>query len=342
MGYVFEKSGKRAVIVISILYNITFAILSQEADDQLPDLIRQDGFKINALIQSGLRFSLADDNFQGGRTFEIYNARLSFSGEFAESFYYRVFFNIVDTPGILDAFAGFHHSNGLRIKAGAMKPSQTLDFIPDPGSHDFIDRSQITNLLVQSREIGISAEGDINDIYYFIGIFNGTGLSGNNNNSFYNIGRFQYTFNDILNGRTELGVNLSHGKTPGVRSGNSGPVLRGNRTIFGGDIRYETEQIMLSGEYLAGNMEVIDIIDNTESISGYYLTGGYNISDSTTALIRWQNWGYKIQNFNENQLTFGVNHEYTDIVFFRFNFDSYFPAELNPQHGFSLMIQIQF
>jgi hypothetical protein len=340
MSYIFEKSGKRAVIIIYIFFNIT-SVVSQEADYQLPDVIGEDNFTINALIQSGLRFSLADDYFQGGRTFEVFNARLSFSGEFIESFYYRFFFNIVDVPVVLDAFAGYRHSKRLQIKAGAMKPSQTLDFIPDPGSHDFIDRSQITSLLVQSREIGISAEGDINEIYYFVGIFNGTGLSKNNNNSFYKIGRFQYRFNNFLNGMTELGVNFSHGKTPGVRAGKSGPVLRGERTIFGGDIRYESEHLVLAAEYLAGNLQVIDL-DNREFISGYYLSCGYNVSISTAAIIRWQNWGYKNQNFNEYQMTVGINHEHTDIVVFRINFDSYFPAEVENQHGFSAMIQIRF
>lgn len=39
-----------------------------------------------------------------------------------------------------------------------MKPTRTLDFMPDPGSTDFIDLAKMTGLLVSSREIGAATD----------------------------------------------------------------------------------------------------------------------------------------------------------------------------------------
>lgn len=117
-----------------------------------------------------------------------------------------------------------------------MKPKQSLDCIPDPGSTDFIARTKITGLLVQSREIGLSAEGEVGGFYYFTGIFNGNkNLSSNNNNKFYGITRLQYRFSDILQGNLHIAIQGSKGDCDSVQSGSNSPILRGERTSYGGD-----------------------------------------------------------------------------------------------------------
>ena len=124
------------------------------------------------MIQAGLRYSLQNDNFQGGRSFEVPTVRLSIKGIVDSRFFYKVNFDLADEPNLLDAYIGYKLNEALRITAGAMKPRQSIDYIPDPGSKYFIDRARITGLLVQSREIGLSAEGTIKGFYYFAGIFN--------------------------------------------------------------------------------------------------------------------------------------------------------------------------
>jgi hypothetical protein len=175
---------KICVIFVVILSVITTNVRGQEEPlaDQIKDVIQHEAFRVNALVQAGFRYSFSDDGFQGGRTFEAANARLSFRGTIDGKFYYRVLLNVVSEPNLLDAFAGYKHSDAFRITAGAMKPKQTLDFIPDPGSTDFVDRTKITGLLVGSREIGVSAEGEVDNFYYYTGLFNGSRLSDNNNN----------------------------------------------------------------------------------------------------------------------------------------------------------------
>ncbi|MDZ7722565.1 MAG: porin [candidate division KSB1 bacterium] len=305
---------------------------------QIQSITQHEAFKVNALLQAGFRYSLANDEFQGGRTFKAANARLSFRGMLDGKFYYRVFFNMVSEPNLLDVFIGYRHSDALRITTGAMKPRQTQDYIPDPGSTDFIDRTRITGLLVQSREIGISAEGDVNGLYYYSGLFNGNKMLSNSNNKFYGIGRLQYTFRNIIPGTLQLAVQGSHGDSPDVRSGSFGPMLRGERTIYGGDMRLETDHFLLAAEYLAGQLKTEDIADKKEEISGYYATAGYKLFKETMFLGRWQSWGYKEMNYRDNQFTFGINQNFTSITSFQLNFDSYFPENGDKQHGLSVCL----
>lgn len=330
-----------------ILFFILFVPKNSSAQDepkadQIKAVIQHEAFTVNALIQVGFRYSLEDDKFQGGRTFEAANARLSFRGLIDNDFYYRVFFNLVREPNLLDAFIGYRHSSALRITAGAMKPKQTQDFIPDPGSTDFIDRTVITGLLVQSRELGVSVEGDIEGLYYFGGLFNGSRLLSNNNNKFYGIGRIQYNIKSILPGSLKIAAQGSYGDSKDIRSGNRGPILRGKRMIYGGDLRLETSRLLLAAEYLAGKLETVELVEKEETISGYYITGGYSILDKTMILARWQSWGYKQKDFIDNQLTLGINHNFTGIASFQLNFDAYLPDAGQEQYGLSAILQVQF
>ncbi len=358
---------KLAVLLFFLMFfspGISAAILEEQDEplsEQIRSAVQHEAFTLNLLLQGGFRFSLEDDDFQGGRTFEAANARLNLRGTIDRRFFYRLQLNMVREPNLLDAFVGYKLHDAFRITAGAMKPQQSPDFIPGAHETDFIDRTRISGLLVNAREIGVSAEGDIGGFYYYAGIFNGTRLESNNNNKFYGIGRLQYTIAHNNTGKVRLGVQGSHGNSPGVFSGSSGPLLRGKRTIYGSDIRIETERFLLLAEFISGDATisykyeddetnywpsppVISEID--ENISGYYITSGYNLFSNTMFLARWQSWGYKEAGWRDNQLTFGVNHDFTSLASFQFNFDTYLPYNIDEdkdnQYGISLILQVYF
>jgi len=252
--------NKIIMLNLFILFSNSFS-QDEDTNNQFASFFHHDAFNVNILVQTGLRYSMENSDFQGGRTFEAINARLSLRGKLKSDFFYRVFFNFVNEPNILDAYIGYNYSNSLRLTAGLMKPKQTLDYIPDPGSTDFIDRTKITGLLVQSREIGLAFDGDIDGFHYWMGLFNGNKKFNNNNNEFYGIGRVQYTMKNILFGKIILAFQSSHGNSQDVTSGSNGPKLRGKRTIYGTDVRIESGGFLLSAEYLAGDLETVDIID---------------------------------------------------------------------------------
>lgn len=311
-------------------------------DEELEAYLKRDYFNLNMLIQAGARFSLYDDDFQGGRTFEATNARIIIRGDLDKGFFYKIAINAVSDPVLLDAYVGYRFNESLSIATGAMKPTQTLDFMPDPGSTDFIDRAKMTGLLVSSREIGVSASGNIGGFYYYTGVFNGTRLKTNNNSRLYGIGRLQYTIYDIIPASVQLGLSASHGDSPGIRTGSNGPFLEGTRSLLGADLRIESERMIWAAEYLAGELQVVGLAGEKELISGYYFTYGYAVSQDLMLLGRWQTWSYREADIRENMLTIGTNIIATGLVSFQLNADAYFPPEAKNRYGASFIFQVQF
>ena len=310
--------------------------------EKLRSFIQKDYFTLNILIQSEGRFSFQDDNFQGGRTFNTPNARLSIKGQFDGGLFYRFYVNAAAEPNLLDAYIGYKHNDAFSFSVGSMKPKQTLDFIPDPAAHNFVDRATMTGLLVGSREIGISATGKMGGFYYYAGLFNGSRMRTNNNNKLYAIGRLQYTLDDMVPGTVQFAVSGSHGDSEGTVSGSSGPLLSGKRTIIGTDIEVEHDRLYFAAEYLRGELETYYSAGENEVISGYYLTGGLHLSDRVMTLARWQSWSYKELATTEKKLTLGTNIDLSAITGLVLNIDAYIPDQGDNKYGASFILQVDF
>lgn len=329
-------------VLFFILLSFASAQENESLDEQLRNYLQHDFFSLNVLVQSEGRYSFQDDNFQGGRTFNAANGRISLRGNLDDGFFYRVFVDIAPRPILMDAFVGYKFDDSFQFSIGAMKPEQTLDFIPNPGAHKFVDRTNMTGLLVGSREIGIAASGDLGNFYYYTGLFNGNGNNSNNNNKFYGIGRLQYTITDAIPGYLQLAVSGSHGDSEGNVSGSRGPLLRGQRTIIGTDAELEWNRFYFATEYLRGELETVDFPDTNEIISGYYFTAGYNVTENFMLLGRYHSWSYKELDTTESKVTLGANIDFTDIVGLVVNLDAYSPDTGDMQYGASFIMQVQF
>lgn len=342
----FLHSGKVLTLSLLLILLLNVDILAQEntegLDSQLKSRLQTENFRLGLLVQTNFRYSFEDDNFQGGRTFQLANARVDLRGNLDGGFFYRVFVNMSSEPNLLDAFVGYRYDARLRIIAGAQKPQQTTDFIPPPQSTDFMSRARITGLLVQRREIGLSAQGDIENFYYYAGIFNGSGLSANNNNKLYAIGRLQYTTREVIPGFIRFAISGSHGNSAGINSGANGPLLRGTRSIVGADIHVETDKIKIKAEYLTGELETVRSPLATETISGYYVSGGYKIDPKWMFVSRFQGWHFDLNDESHTQITLGAKYQATSLISFRFNIDVYSPENGDSQAGAGVMMQFSF
>ncbi len=337
----------RRIILTSFFCGFVFSLFTNAQDnsssvEQLRDLLQKDYFTLNILIQNEGRYSFKDNDFQGGRTFSTPNARISLKGKFNSGLFYRLHVNAASEPNLLDAYIGYKLHDALSFSIGSMKPKQTLDYLPSPADHNFVDRVTMTGLLVGSREIGISATGDIGGLSYYTGLFNGSRLRANNNNKFYGIGRLQYTVDNLIPGTVQFAVSGSHGDSEGTISGSSGPLLRGKRTILGSDIEVKWNILYAAAEYLQGELETYDLSGENEIISGYYLTGGLHLNEKVMTLIRWQSWSYKISGITDSKLTFGTNIDFTDIVGLLLNIDVYMPDQGDTRYAASFLLQVDF
>lgn len=337
-------------LILSILFFWTTYLSGQESVvvekeplyQQIKKNIQHKAFTINPLVQSGGRFSLKDDNFLGGKTFSLYNARFVVKGKIDGGFFYKFQMNFAKEPNLLDALVGYEYSKALKISMGAMKPLQSQDFIPSPAATDFIDRTKIGGLLTRSRELGVALQGDVGDLFYFVGFFNGNKLSKAKKGTYYGVGRLQYNLKGDW-GKLQFAVQSSYGNSKGVRNGSSGPMLRGKRLIYGADVRLQTSKILFAAEYMAGNLETENFLHKKENINGYYITAGYQIVEKSMVLARWQNWNEQTMGFDNNMLTVGFNQNFTKIMSGQLNFDMYVPdSHRENRYGISFLIQMIF
>jgi len=305
------KTVAKFSFFIATLFLLTERSFSQTEGDnlnnQLKSLLKHDAFSVSGLIQANGRYSFEDNNFNGGRTFQAGNARLSFSGELDQGFDYRLQFNIAREPNLLDAFIGYTHNEQFRFRAGAQKPEFGGDLLPHPGRTDFIERARLIGALLKSREIGISFFGDIDRFRYDIAVYNGSGITTNTDNQFLYMARFSYR-PDLGDGRNFLiGINGAFSDSFNTNSGSSAIQLDGERFIYGGDVRYEDESWIFAAELLAGDLEVTNYIAGPEEhILGYYITGGYKINDKTRLLARWDHLGISYCRQKKRSIDFWV------------------------------------
>lgn len=316
--------------------------------ENLKNGLNSDFFNIGMVIQSNFRYSFEDDNFEGGRTFQVPNARIDFKGNVGGGYFYRAHFNLVKEPNLLDAYMGYKYDNRLTIIVGKQKPTQSLDFILTPQDYDFLDRAKIIKRLVAFRELGISARGTLGDLYYYIGLFNGSDMSNNPSNSFYSIGRLQYTIKNVGPGEIKLGISGSKGDGEVNRVSTNGSNYRvTERNILGTDIQINADKWLFRAEYthswLESNSPQSTVFPNLEEeLFGYYFTAGYNVSKELMLVGRFQGWNRELDAKDNYQTTVGLKYLATTNISFRLNLDVYSPDLGDRKMGIGAMMQFRF
>lgn len=343
----FKKEIIRFHILLIFLLGLSAGNLysqteTDNSDDRLLSLVKNDTFSVSGLLQAFGRYSFEDTDFNGGRTFQIGNARIALSGVVDQNFNYQFQFNLANEPNLLDAFIGYTFSEQFRVRVGAQKPQIVADLLPNPGVTDFISRARLAGAMFKSREIGVNFFGDIDRFRYNLGIYNGTGISTNSDNRFFYTARFAYS-PELESGDLSAGVNAAFGDNFNTTSGTGNIQLAGNRFIYGADMRFENDILILAAEILKGDLEVTNYaFGPEEQITGYYLTGGYKIDESTRVLARWDHLGYRERDFSSDQFILGVTHYVTDLISFKVNLISEFAEEIDNQTGLSGSFQFQF
>lgn len=311
----------------------------QTAEEMINQYLKHDFLQLNVLLQGNVHYSIHDTKFQGGRTFQVPNARIGLSGDLDENFYYGVLYNVAREQSLLDAYIGWKYTDLFRIQLGAMKPRFSADFIPDPVTHDFVDRSRLPAHLGLTRQLGVMVMGDINRFSWFAGVFNGNRLRANDNNKFDFLVRLEGS-ETVTDGMLDVGVNAMFGETT---QSPVGVFIAVERSIFGADIRYENQEFLIAAEYLYGQFESVDF-DREETINGFYVTAGHYIEEDLLALLRLQNMLHTAGEFFEgSQVTLGVKKFVTSLVSVEANIDVYNPGtDEKSQFGITLNANLLF
>lgn len=317
------------------------SLFAQEPlNEQMRDHLKSEEFSVGFLLQSIGNFSFTDNDFNGGNIFDIGATRLSFQGRVDNGFLYKMQMDFRRSVSILDAQVGYAFSDDFRIITGAFKPFLSIDLDPNPGATDFINRARHVGAMMNTREIGITALGESGNLNYRIGMYNGNGLSRTNDGRFLYTARLGYLIPSD-NSDLEIGLNAAVNQTEFERVGNSGLISTGDRVLYGFFAQYDSETLFGTFEFLQTQFDTPE--PNTEeTITGFFATVGTHLTDKTDLLARWDHLEYDELDRSSELLTFGLNHQATQLVSFQLNLLALIPESDDTQVGLSGNFQFQF
>lgn len=336
---------KRILSVIAVIVLSTSSLIAQNQEplsSQLNDLLKNEYFSLGLLLQSEANFSFENDNFNNGRSFTLGATRLNLQGKVDGGFNYRLQLELRRSPSLLDAQIGYTFENGVQVVAGAYKPFTSLDLDPNPGATDFINRARQVGTMMNSREIGITVLGDVGELNYKFGMYNGNGLANNNlgDNRFLYTARFGYS-PEALGGELEVGLNAAINTSRFETVGNTGFTSVENRLLYGPYVDYRGERWFGAAEFLQTRFERADN-NLDETITGVYITVGNRISEKNELLVRWDHLSYDVAPRTSDLIILGWNHQATGLISFKVNVLTRIAPDSDTQMGATGQMQFRF
>jgi hypothetical protein len=309
--------------------------------DRLTEMFKSEVFSLGILVQSEAYFSARDDGFNGGRKFGTGPVRIDMRGVVDRQFTYRVQADFTRQPVILDAQVGYLISGSMRVIAGAFKPVLSRDLDPSPGDTDFMNRARQVGAMMNSREIGVTLLGEPGNMNYRIGIYNGTGLTGVNDNRFLYTARAGYA-TDVDGTSLEFGLIGAFDQTRGFRVGNTGLNSLGDRKLYGGFAGFDSGRFFGTFEFLQTRFDALQYAGAEETITGFYGTFGGRVNPKSELLIRWDHLSFDLTDSSSELITLGWNYQATRLISFTWNLLMQHNEGGDDQFGVSGQIQFQF
>ncbi len=292
--------GRRSVmIVLAALATGAAAprsLAAQGGEPVFEELVRtfqRDFLTVGILLQVVGDFQ-TERTFAGENGFTIANARVRVRGELDQGFGYFLQANLATAPAILDAAARYRFAPAIGLQAGLFKAPVSREFLTGAGGIDFVNRSQVVSALAPNRQIGVQLAGRPGGgaVEYAVGAFNGNRFSagGNDNGQLLYAGRVGFwpsvASRARPDDRLEVAVNIAHSRDDGAPVGAGFvPAFAGERTVYGGDVRWRRGRWLVAGEVLAARLDA-----RTGPVfrpTGWHATGGYMLTRKSQVLARW-------------------------------------------------------
>lgn len=335
---------KLTLFITALLFTGAASAAGQQQEplgERLNEQFKSEAFNLGFLLQAEGVFSFDDDDFNGGRAYDIGATRLDFRGTVDGNFTYRLQTDFRNQVSVIDAQVGYRFSDQLHLVAGSFKPFLSIDLDPSPGDTDFMNRARQVGAMMNSREIGATVLGTVGGLDYRVGMYNGTGRSRNNDNRFLYTSRLGYTF-ELPDGSVEIGFNGALNQTEGNTVGNTGLRSEGDRVLYGGYLKYDSSRLFGAFELLQTSFDTPDFGGNEETITGFFGTAGVRLDNKNELLARWDHLEFDLQGDSSELITIGWNHQATSLISFAVNGLARFGDDIDEQFGVSGMMQFQF
>ena len=121
---------------------------------------------------------------------------------------------------------------------------------------------------------GLTLIGKAGDFIYRLGMYNGTGMTRQNDGKFMYSLRAGYAATLQNDGALQFGVNTFINQTEGVNVGNSGLTSAGDRLLYGFYVDYKSDTFFANAELLQTTFDAVQFAGQEETILGYYATIG--------------------------------------------------------------------
>lgn len=338
----------RTVFALIFIFSGFTAAYSQSKADSLDqkiiDATQREYINLDVLLQGVGLFSFEDTDFNGGRSFDLGVARLGVKGKVDNNFDYRLQLGFRNNPVLLDAYIGYTVNDILHIRAGAQKPLTSLDQIPSPGDTDFIDRSRLVGTVYKRREFGVTFMGDVGRFHYNAGIYNGSGVDTNKDNSFFLRSRIAYNHPLENNRSFAIALNSAYSETENETLGNStGIILDGERYSIGGDIDFNAGDWFVKAEYLYTEFEAL-LLAGRPDVTASYATLGYRPATDSVLLLRWERIDFDASDDipDNSRFILGLNRQLTRLMSYQVNLLYQYNDDLiDDQLGLAFNLQFQ-
>lgn len=250
---------------------------------------KKDYFTLEMLFQVVADFQ-PERTISGYNSFSVSNMRLKMKGNLDDNFGYFFQANFNSSNLLLDAIVKYKFSNHFMMEAGQFKVPISKEFLTFAGDIDFVNRSQVADLLTPKRDVGFQFSGKfISDLFeYKAGIFNGSGGNKlNNNNSFLFAGRISAK-SKTETSSYEAGINGGYSKNSNGKIFSMN--FEGERIFAGGDFRGEINNFLFSTEFILNKIDgALDSVQSKNEPYGYQVTLGYKPFNNHQFLIRYDN-----------------------------------------------------
>lgn len=291
--------------------------------EELRAKLKSETFNLSSIILFQGDFAFDKDAAAGSRGFDVPQARFKVNGKLDGGFTYKIYVDVADQFTLLDAEIGYMLNENNQVIIGAQKPGISKEFLTAPQTIDFYRRTFAVVALTQERDFGIRFAGDLSEnVNYSLGIFNGNGLNRNNDNNFYYAGRLGYTSETQDAGYFEGGLNFSYGELSNSSiAGGILPNIDGDRITYGGDLRFENNDLILATEVLGADLEYAGFTES-DNIFGFHVTGGYKIDQNSTVLARFETLQSDLlgAGVDQDRILLGYTGEPTPQTRYRINY----------------------
>lgn len=275
-----------------LLLALPISLMAQEPKAQIDRTPKISGF-VQGLYQLKANKDLSELE---SNTLRMRRVRMSVDGKLSNKVSYKIQGDWVSSPILVDAYLKYKACPAFAVQVGQFKTPFTMESPINPVNLEVFDYGETVKALCGyddvcgvgkiGRDIGVMATGDLFNVEmdnqrfslvnYSIGIFNGNGINGiDNNNRKDVVGRLE--FHPWLRGLT-LSGSLYYGKYS-----NEGLDYTRNRYSYG--FQYNDHDIMIRAEYVNGETgkavshddETLEEIfsENLFYSNGYYAVAGY-------------------------------------------------------------------